>query len=94
MITASSDGTARCYDMASGRVMTTYVDHTDIVTCVGTVGKPDFASDAPEFQVVTGSADKTICIFNGKVIHFLHLWFFVVGTFILNDIQYMYGNIN
>ncbi|XP_069179421.1 uncharacterized protein [Procambarus clarkii] len=66
VITASSDGTARCYNMISGRVMATYVDHTDIVTCVGVVGKPDFETDSQEFQVVTGSADKTICIFNGK----------------------------
>ncbi|KAG7154314.1 Zinc finger protein 106-like, partial [Homarus americanus] len=66
VVTASSDGTARCYDMASGRVMTSYVDHTDIVTCVGVVGKPGFSPESPEFQVVTGSADKTMCIFNGR----------------------------
>ncbi|XP_069942503.1 uncharacterized protein [Cherax quadricarinatus] len=65
VITASGDGTARCYDMTSGRVMATYVDHTDVVTCVGVVGKPDFATGSQEFQVITGSADKTICIFNG-----------------------------
>lgn len=66
VLTASSDGTARCYDMVSGRVMATYVDHTDVVTCVGVVGKPVFSPDGPEFIVVTGSADKTVCVFNGK----------------------------
>lgn len=67
VITASSDGTARCYDMASGRVMATYVDHTDLVTCVGVVGKISFNPDDDDFAVITGSADKTICMFSGKV---------------------------
>lgn len=66
VITASSDGTARCYDMASGRVMATYVDHTDLVTCVGVVGKISFNPDDADFAVITGSADKTICMFSGK----------------------------
>ncbi|KAK7080910.1 hypothetical protein SK128_026218 [Halocaridina rubra] len=66
VLTASSDGTARCYDLLSGRVMATYVDHTDVVTCVGVIGKPSFLPDGPDFTVVTGSADKTIRVFTGR----------------------------
>lgn len=65
-MTASSDGTARCYDPASGQIMATYANHSDLVTCVGVVGQPTHDSDA-KFLVVTGSADKSVCVFNGKV---------------------------
>ena len=66
-MTASSDGTARCYDPASGQIMATYVDHSDLVTCIGVVGQPNYDSDSTKFLVVTGSADKSICVFNGRV---------------------------
>lgn len=66
VITASSDGTARCYDPASGQIMATYADHSDLVTCVGVVGQPNYDLET-KFLVVTGSADKSVCVFNGKV---------------------------
>ena len=66
-MTASSDGTARCYDPTSGQVMATYTDHSDLVTCIGVVGQPNYDSDNTKFLVVTGSADKSVCVFNGKV---------------------------
>lgn len=65
LITASSDGTARCYDPASGQIMATYADHSDLVTCVGVVGQPNYDLET-KFLVVTGSADKSVCVFNGK----------------------------
>lgn len=65
-MTASSDGTARCYDPVSGQVMATYADHSGLVTCVGVVGQPKFDLDT-KFLVVTGSTDKSVCVFNGKV---------------------------
>ncbi|KAG0714151.1 Zinc finger protein 106 [Chionoecetes opilio] len=66
IMTASSDGTARCYDPATGQVMATYADHADLVTCIGVVGQPGYDAEAPKFLVVTGSADRSVCVFNGQ----------------------------
>lgn len=66
IMTASSDGTGRCYDPASGRIMATYADHSDLVTCIGVVGQPGYDSDTAKFLVVTGSADKSVRVFSGR----------------------------
>lgn len=68
MLTACSDGTARCYHLPSGQVVATYTGHTDAVTCIGVLGQPDHLNTpAPNFKVVTGSADKTVYICSGQV---------------------------
>lgn len=68
MLTACSDGTARCYHLPSGQVVATYTGHTDAVTCIGVLGQPDHINTpAPNFKVVTGSADKTVYICSGQV---------------------------
>ncbi|XP_076033216.1 uncharacterized protein LOC143020626 [Oratosquilla oratoria] len=66
LFSASSDGTARCYCLKSGQVLASYKDHQDRVTCVVVKGTPAFDSLMPDFEVITGSADQTICVFNGK----------------------------
>ncbi|CAL4130122.1 unnamed protein product, partial [Meganyctiphanes norvegica] len=65
ILTASSDGTARCYDAVSGQIMATYKGHCGQVKCVDIMGKPNFTSDSEDFTVVTGSAE-VISLFHGK----------------------------
>lgn len=63
------DGIARLFDPVSGVVLSTYQNHTDSVTAIQVVGEPQFTVGSPIFQVITGSEDCSIHVYDGKVGH-------------------------
>ena len=67
VFSGSSDGTARAYDLVTGKILMSYSDQQGQINCVQVLGTPSFSKENISFQVVTGSSNYIISVFDGKV---------------------------